>query len=728
MTARGNGYIVLGAFAALVGLHLLIGWDIQNPTIYADEYGYLTGARRLGLNAPPTGVSYYPGYSLVLVPLFRLIDDPVLVYRSVLILNSILLSSTFVLVWKLIPYLTDQSRIGTRLGIASLASLYPPYLVYSNVAMSENLFIPLYLLFVLLLFRTLRKRTLPNWATIGFLAALLALVHPRGFAVVAALAFLCGLVVWRFRDQLPGVGVLAATAGAALYGGILLTGYVTGSGDSRAVSRVLSQGLTLETIWNLLLEAAGQFFYLTAATYGFFVLGLVVALRGLLRVISNRSVTNRDLGLAFLGLSMLGVLALSSLVLSEFPSVDHKIYGRYNEGVLAPILVLGLITALGGIHLASLPSRIAVALAGLTLSGAVLAMGRSADELSGRINWLNVLGLFTHLRWLQRVDVPILTIVAASVGLVAIIGFSRRFVVGFVVLASIFLVVGLDAGHRYFARDAGVRNQQRVVAQTIQRMENTFDIERTCIAYDRSSFSGWYFFNYQYFLFDKQVERFQSTATDSPCSDLVISGGSGFDLGYPGARLVTLENHAPQGLWVLSGSLQEELKEAGWLLPRSLHEEMPLQAYRSEITLSGAQSRSTPPILDVTGATEQPVIAKIRHAGQQSAWPNLAGLMTARGAVRLIVHWYDSDDIIREMRVDMPRVLMPGDEVSVEIPWTPIWDSLEPGEYEIVLGLVHEGVVWFQERGDSVERFRAHLQATSRSKSLVTLTRSHPAF
>ena len=75
-----NQILVLVPYLLLVVVHLLMGLQMKQPTVLADEVGYLGNARYLaGVASMPDlryCTFYHFGYSLFLVPLFWLFKDP----------------------------------------------------------------------------------------------------------------------------------------------------------------------------------------------------------------------------------------------------------------------------------------------------------------------------------------------------------------------------------------------------------------------------------------------------------------------------------------------------------------------------------------------------------------------------------------------------------------------------------------------------------------------------
>lgn len=124
----------------LVVLHVLFALSRDRPLIFADEAGYIGNARYLAGGLPIQMLkagAYYPGYSLLLTPLFWLGLSAPQTYRAILILNGLLISTTFIsLIFWIRWVLADTSKHGY--GIALAASVYPTFFVQPGFAMSES--------------------------------------------------------------------------------------------------------------------------------------------------------------------------------------------------------------------------------------------------------------------------------------------------------------------------------------------------------------------------------------------------------------------------------------------------------------------------------------------------------------------------------------------------------------------------------------------------------------
>jgi hypothetical protein len=263
------------------------------------------------------------------------------------------------------------------------------------------------------------------------------------------------------------------------------------------------------------------------------------------------------------------------------------------------------------------------------------------------------------------------------------------------VLAAWFAFVGLHGVHGYLVPDSRVRTHQRAIVGALEAIEARFGQSFPCIGVDATLSRRWHEFNYWYFLPGVRLERYQVAERD-PCSVLVMAPKEGLGSVVPGARRVMLESRAEAAMWVYPGDLAARLGRAGWLLPDDLRQPLPAGAYRSSIVPLGSTRT------DLRAGSTGHLTVEVKHAGTASPWPSGESVPRGTPYVRLGARWWRDGRLVRETSAHIPRTLMPGGSVIVgmELPTT----GLAPGLYALEIGLVHEGVGWFSERGDATVR------------------------
>jgi hypothetical protein len=444
----------LGALLAIVGVagvvaaHLALSHAMRVPIIHPDELGYLLNARYLALGGARSPVEYYPGFSLLLIPLWSAHASPVGVYHSALAVQAGLSGVGAVLVWELCRLLAPDRTGWRRVLIAAVGCAYPSTLLFSDLALSEVAFATLFAAVVLISAWALASRSPLRFGILGIATGLLVLVHPRGLAVVVATVVLAALVLGVRRSAVACLTALAGGLVVSLAVTEILVRAVrspsTQLGAYQA-GNVVSKSLNGHGLISLAVEAAGQLFYLSVTTAGLVPLALVIGTVALWRVARG---DRRPLALAqaYATLSFLGVWALSSLFINLGNRADKLVYGRYNEGVIAPLLVIALAEVLGRDWRRWLVSG-AVAIAG---TGAAVIAGDTKAALFGPINPINILGLMPLVSRMGG-HLHILSIGAVGLGAVVVLGLVaiRWPAVSIVVLIAVFVASAVDTETSY---------------------------------------------------------------------------------------------------------------------------------------------------------------------------------------------------------------------------------------------------------------------------------------
>jgi 4-amino-4-deoxy-L-arabinose transferase-like glycosyltransferase len=129
-----------------------------------------------------------PGYALFLKPFLEILG-PAAALPAIRIAQALLGAWTCILIYRLGVRLHSR-RAG--LAAASLTCFYPHLLFYSSVYLSENLFVPLYLLSLLLLLRSARRPTAGRLYSAGLVAGCTLLVRPVAISLLPAVLLAAG--------------------------------------------------------------------------------------------------------------------------------------------------------------------------------------------------------------------------------------------------------------------------------------------------------------------------------------------------------------------------------------------------------------------------------------------------------------------------------------------------------------------------------------------------------
>ncbi len=672
------------AGALLAGTATIVASGVVRPLIYADEAGYLLNARAIAGWGATSGTKYFSGYSYLLAPVERVLASYPALSRGTQAVNIALL----VLSFSLLVHLVRRTGLaaGTTAVLTGLATCaFPSYLLFTSLAMSENALLPAVLGCVIAVHAAAdRGNHAWRWVLAGAACGGIVVIHPRAVVVAGAFAALSVLSLVRrsitTRTMGAGLGGLLAgtvVAGAALAATESLPWGPNQPGGSSSSTAFAQRALSWEGLGELLATAAGHLFYAAAATLGFAMIGLAWLATSAWRRRDPISTTA-----SFVTLVVAGGVVLSAAHAAG-SSGDGLIYGRYNEPFLAAPLAFGLaVTARGRRPLLNL--ALAVGAIGMTAALARLVLDPAA--LGGRVDFVNVLGVMTPIRWLGGIRLGWIAAIAiaATVTLHLFRALSGRLML--MLTGVMFLVGGVSSVDRLW-HDAGERALQAELAEVVASVpDDLFGDGQPCIAFQPTSGTGWHTFNYQVLLPRYRFEILPLDDTGgSWCGDLLLSSADPGDE-LPGqSRLIRSENHSPYALWVRPGAVLEFLDASGALFPADWDGSVPDAAQRAQIEAPTVILDTGPVSFDVT----------IQHAGHGSPWPNDASSTPGSlGPVRLGVTAIGTD--LDTPGYSLKRSLAPGDSTTVRV--TLSADDLRrvrDGDGQIRLELVQEEVAWF---------------------------------
>ena len=676
MTVRRGAALAAGA-AALLVLHAVLVWPVHG-FLLSDTTGYLANARWLAGKAGDTFQGptsfYHPGWSLLVAPLYLVMAAPRDVQLGALVLNGLLATAVLPT-----AYLVGRRAFGlpprVALGAAAVAATYPAVLLLAGYEWGESLYQLLFLLFVLAAAAVVARPSTASAVAVGVLAAACNATHPRGLGMVAvALGFLAALAA---RRQLPRP---SAAAGIAAVVVLFVATRVVNHALLDAIYTKTSAGVEGDVlgrltdphlVWGAGKAAVGQLWYLTVATLG-------LAPIGALWLLTTRRLPTA-LRLVTL-VACLATLAASAIEMSDGTRVDHMVYGRYIEGIVPVLLVAG---AAGVVAWRTFLPRLLVGVALLAAGlAALLVLLRGGDLFGGDVMPLNVTGLLPFRNGsgpdVLRIDVARTTILAlvATGGVLAVARWKA--------FAGLALVAALFAGASANVQASTLRpfDDRWSAFTTIPEVVRHVS-DRGAVAYDRAAYDKEAANFYQLELSDRGVHLFDSRR-DRPGDDLVI--GSPDRPPVDGARLVTVEvgPYADQALWVGPGSLQTRLGRDGFLLPADPTAPLP-----------DPEQRIRTSVPDHLGAgAARTVHVEVAHRGAGAAWRPLSVLPGfVAGSVRLSARWLDASGTeVLTQTAELPRVLLPGDSTTVELP---LVAPTTPGRYRLEVGLRQEGLAWF---------------------------------
>lgn len=360
-----NPYIVPIIFIVLVGIRFLISFRYNTPHIFFDESVYYRLAhhfiRTFNFDIDTSFIhSYPPGYSILLSPA-TLAEYTQTSYRIILFINSVLNASVFVFAYVLLERLTHkEGRRGENIFFALFISLIPSVLPYTFVMMSENLYIPLFMVFLMLLYKSLEAfEGGEEWGgvdiAVGLVLGYLMLTRVQAIIPIIALAILYIYMMIRTKEYrqvfkkilLNGLGFLLITIYPYAVGKISEANAINDYGSSDYVGRFLSMFVSFSAFMTFIKLVLSETSYVFATTYGvFFILFIASFIRVLKKAVKKDDMDAYDLLTGFFMLTLIGSIILT--VTHMFPDhvagrAGYNIFGRYLDPYIPPLLLLGFV-------------------------------------------------------------------------------------------------------------------------------------------------------------------------------------------------------------------------------------------------------------------------------------------------------------------------------------------------------------------------------------------------
>jgi hypothetical protein len=698
---------VLGV--GLIVLHITQVLRLQAPQIFTDEGGYLANARYMVSGYGRTGSGYASGYSLLLVPAALFTTAPIRFYHAALVTNAVLSVISPLLALMLVRTLQPKSGRWVALVTAALVAFAPLAFYFVGLTMSENALLPATLAAALLLARAAVRDE--RWARLGAAAAgaFAYWTSPRGIIVTAAtlvaLAWLTFDERRSFLSLLPEVGTIAVAA----FVGKVFTRAVNGTSNTAGYGG-LTQGITSVVkhpgLWSHWLGAVlGRFAYLGVASAGLTIVGLVVSIGWL---VGRRPAPDDALQRARRSVAVFAVLSIVVTVLadaarvagiSKFDRIDHLYFGRYNEVLALPALVIG----------ASWMLSHARRRRGL---GVVVVVGGGLFVALGLVRVLiphpppnhpvmaAAVPAWIPLNWFLNLDtLPSALLAGAAIATLALaLLWVEPRVFGIVLVVVIAPAVAVS--HIRNLEPPSVGSAARgTLSHAIEALGKQ-GVPTKCAEFEQVPNVGdllWEEYDYR-FLVPKTTFVHAPNGPNPKCGPLVISSGLSYATRNPAARLVALENYSNLTLWLdtsrVSPTLRAKVAQAGLLTPNNPCTALPAAAYQAPITatvtLAPGQNVSTT-IVDIS----------VAHAGAGAPWLASLGTLNANrcGQVDLIASVFDeAQQPVYVRTIPLPRTVLPGDTVHVREPLAdpklgPKTFTLRANHaYSVRIALVQQGV------------------------------------
>ena len=360
-------YIILFSFVVLIFLIYLSHInELGSFYVLDDEFGYWGNAAYLAgydWSSAVSNISYYSyGYSIILVPLFWIFDNPIYMYRAAIIINAVMLSGSFLICYYIAKKLSKFENKYLLMAISFVIAIYPAYIVQANVAWSECALIFTCWLIVLCFVGMNEKTNSFKFLFLGVLSTYVYIIHQRSLGVFISSIIVVSFVKIVKRINWKQLSFYLLTVFIMLIihkfvkndiqtNNYLLSGTINNNDFAGQIVKVRNL-FTSDGLKNFINIFISQFFYLGASSFLLCYVGLyemVICFRQNIigydkGVVLNKIINNEKIHLFFfLFLSLFSTLIISAIFMINPNRIDHVIYGRYVEMILGPIILVGFL-------------------------------------------------------------------------------------------------------------------------------------------------------------------------------------------------------------------------------------------------------------------------------------------------------------------------------------------------------------------------------------------------
>ncbi|MCR9136749.1 MAG: hypothetical protein NXI27_12175 [Alphaproteobacteria bacterium] len=350
----GRWWDIATLCVAITTSYLLLNWQFIGPTYLSDEIGYLSSAAFFAGRHIDGATSYHFGYSLFLVPSYLLFSDPAVIWKSVLVTNALIFSAAFSVL-----YLIGETFCANRLlrfFLVLMTAAYPAYPIMSGYSFSQPAFVFVFLLCCLAVLR-FSMTSYSGQLLTGGLVGFLYWIHPTALAVAAGLAVVEIIVVLHDRRALGPVllglivaGLMIVLYKMVLHPSVMLAMTPDGFAPRSHYPTISNRLLTLlhpSGLLEFVTRLLGQASYVIISTLSIAMAGVYAIVMRVKADLKRGSMENVNLSFhVFLLFSFLFLVCMVSAFFGNGhgSALNNWFYGRYLEGVLAPLLFVSLLS------------------------------------------------------------------------------------------------------------------------------------------------------------------------------------------------------------------------------------------------------------------------------------------------------------------------------------------------------------------------------------------------
>lgn len=348
-----ESFVLAGMFLSILAIGYFYCCKVDFPGTTGDELAYLSQASRYAGMGNKELMQYYAfygqGISLIWSFIFRLFpNDPIMIYRIVIFLNSFFLAISFLLSYFCGCILYPLWNKFSLLLACYLIILYPCNIYYMQIAETENL---LWLLFWISFFSFINIIYSHKWIYSLLYTISISLMLVTHYRTIVILLVSCVLFVFLFvkkEIQMNELAIFLCGVGIGyIVFRILKQGHFAYIGGMNELTSVNIDISYLDLIQARIAELGKYIIGCICELYYFIIVGSIVMLSWLIDSIRQLkdSIHQRKINSVMLFQLLMvisNLFAFAPSLPNQVVRYDHVVYARYIENIMGPILLSGL--------------------------------------------------------------------------------------------------------------------------------------------------------------------------------------------------------------------------------------------------------------------------------------------------------------------------------------------------------------------------------------------------
>lgn len=348
-----TSFLLICEVAIIICVHLLYIDKLYGFFLSEDELGYWGNAafflgKDWGNTVSSCGYYSY-GYSFFLMLIMSLPVSALTMYRMAIAANALFMVASFLISYYLFTRLFPKMS-KALVSIACMAmALYSSYIAQSSVAWSECYLVLFTWLVLLQSYLICKKANTIRILIFAVELGYLYMIHQRTVPFLIAGIILIVLLTSRKKVKIRQLIIMVSALAVMICIAIILKGYlkseIYSSGRIANDYSSIAKGMKLSNlIIPVIRAAAGQIYYLWAASFGIIPLGIGATVAACIKKWKEKNEICYFYG--FVLLVFLGVLGVSSIfVRLGVKRIDYLIYGRYIENMAGYFIIVGFLAA-----------------------------------------------------------------------------------------------------------------------------------------------------------------------------------------------------------------------------------------------------------------------------------------------------------------------------------------------------------------------------------------------